>query len=464
MAWKRFQKISALDVCHIDTSKRRYVGKVNKKMEEPYWDACPTEMDNHADTHCFGRNFRPLSFTSEECTVAPFLAEYSEQLNIPICTGATACTLDSGECVILVFGQGLWFGNRMDKTLLNPNQCRSFGIMICDDPTDPHRPLGIEIDNQNHIMMNMNGSTCGFITRCPTDDELNPNNCRQIVLSDELKWNPSDNIFQISMMEEEYRYSNMSSSRIINLVQSNIPCAPLITQIRNDVAISEFDRTMASISTELAPTIMIDKLISKVKVARTRKGYATITHERHHAITPDLLSRKWGIGLDKAKATLACTTQENIRSAVLPLTRRYRTDLLSQRLKRLSCTMWTDTLFAKEKSLLGHTCAQIFTDGEGFVYVHPMTTKAHAGDALNCVTRDIGIPNTLISDNAGEQDGKDTEMQECVRRCKMDYRTTEPYSAWQNRAEGLVKLVKSKAKRRRIRRRVPQRVWDFGMV
>ena len=61
-----------------------------------------------------------------------------------ILKGVTAFTLDSGEVVILEFGQGLWFGNRMEKSLINPNQCQKFGIKICDEPTDPHRNLGID--------------------------------------------------------------------------------------------------------------------------------------------------------------------------------------------------------------------------------------------------------------------------------------------------------------------------------
>ena len=72
-------------------------------------------MDNHSDTHCFGRNIWPISFTSEECTVAPFLTEKYEQVNIPIFKGATSHTMESGEVIILIFGQGLWFVNRMEK-------------------------------------------------------------------------------------------------------------------------------------------------------------------------------------------------------------------------------------------------------------------------------------------------------------------------------------------------------------
>ena len=65
-------------------------------------------------------------------------------MNVPICTGVTNLKLDSREVVILEFGPGLQFGNRTEKSLINPNQCRNFEIQICNDPTNPHRNLGIE--------------------------------------------------------------------------------------------------------------------------------------------------------------------------------------------------------------------------------------------------------------------------------------------------------------------------------
>ena len=59
--------------------------------------------------------------------VAPFLEEYSEQVNIPIFTSATSYTMKLGEVVIInLFCQGLWFVNNMEKTLTNPNKCQFF--------------------------------------------------------------------------------------------------------------------------------------------------------------------------------------------------------------------------------------------------------------------------------------------------------------------------------------------------
>ena len=65
-------------------------------------------------------------------------------MNILTCNGITAYTLYSMEVVILEFGKGLWFGNRMHKSLINPNQFRRFGIQICDDPTDPNMKVRID--------------------------------------------------------------------------------------------------------------------------------------------------------------------------------------------------------------------------------------------------------------------------------------------------------------------------------
>ena len=145
-------------------------------------------MDNHADIHCFVRNISPISFTSEECMVAPFPADYYEQLNIPICIGSTAYIMELGEFIILIIGQGLWFGNRIEKTLINTNQRQDSGIPICDEPTDKHRPLGIEEYFNIRIPMSMVESTCGFITWYPTYEKIET--CRHNTVSDEHNWDP----------------------------------------------------------------------------------------------------------------------------------------------------------------------------------------------------------------------------------------------------------------------------------
>ena len=62
------------------------------------------------------------------------------------------------------------------------------------------------------------------------------------------------------------------------------------------------------------------------------------------------------------------------------------------------------------------------------------------------------------------QTGYNTEIQRVARLTKMEVRTTETYSPWQNKAGIYIKIIKGKAKRRRVQRNTPKRVWDFGMV
>ena len=40
----------------------------------------------------------------------------------------------------------------------------------------------------------------------------------------------------------------------------------------------------------------------------------------------------------------------------------------------------------------------------------------------------------------------------------------ELYSTWNKRSEGMIKILKYKANRRRIWRRVPKLIWDFFIV
>ena len=115
VAWKNYDRILQWNVFHINTGSRIFIERNWSKHEQIHCAACSTETDNHADTHCFGSNIWPLLFTSEEFVVSPFLEDYSEQVNIQICTGETSYTMELGEVMKLIFVQGLWFRKSTEK-------------------------------------------------------------------------------------------------------------------------------------------------------------------------------------------------------------------------------------------------------------------------------------------------------------------------------------------------------------
>ena len=114
------------------------------------------------------------------------------------------------------------------------------------------------------------------------------------------------------------------------------------------MAIHDFDRATVNISIGLAQDLMVDSILGNIRVSMKKKIYATIIYEMHHSVTPELLTRKWVICLENAKETLKSTTRDCIRSDQFPIKKRYRTYLISQPLRRLLCTVYTDTLFAKQ--------------------------------------------------------------------------------------------------------------------
>ena len=70
------------------------------------------------------------------------------------------------------------------------------------------------------------------------------------------------------------------------------------------------------------------------------------------------------------------TTQDWIMLLLTPLTKRYHTELLSYKLRHLQTRLHTDTLFHKFKSITGHECDKIYTDGEGFIWIFSLFSYA----------------------------------------------------------------------------------------
>ena len=358
------------------------------------------------------------------CSVSLYLSDYDSVNDIPICTAAIAVELDSGETIILGFGQDLWFGDRQNHSLINPNQCRSYGISLCDDPTDPNRDVGMELPDNYFLPFKLRRTTCYFQSRSPDVEERE--SCRTFRVSDANHWDSTDEIFISAVRRGQ-----------------NPVCLPVCVSDVSELCLHEFDLLQGS------PT----HVISQIR-----------TSESHHGVDASLLSLKWGIGLEKAKNTIKITTQHNIRSAILPLTRRYRTDLLSQGLRRLNTRFYTDTMFSKIcTSLRGNTCAQIFTDGNGAVFVYPMKSKSEAGQQLINLIRQIGIPYEIHRDGAPEMGGN-SDFSKIWREYRIRSMFTEPHSPWQNKCENTIGVLRKKVHARRARRRIPKCVWDFHII
>jgi hypothetical protein len=155
------------------------------------------------------------------------------------------------------------------------------------------------------------------------------------------------------------------------------------------------------------------------------------------------------------------TTQHGVRSAILPLSRRYKADRVFER-PLLRGHFYTDTVDGHCKSLDGNSYAQVFATKDLFVVAYPMATKSLAGEGLRQFVHDFGRPEFLTSDGSKEQTGKNTEFVKNVRKYSITHKITEPDRPNHNHAEGVIREVRKKWLRVMVKEKVPHRLWDYG--
>jgi hypothetical protein len=329
------------------------------------------------------------------------------------------------------------------NSLINPNQVRFSGITVNDNPFDPRNPISIKTDDVE-IPLHLLGTTIFFESRTPTSDELE--SCPHIHLTCDSEWNPHTvRLAAARSVEAEMvtRVGGNHSDRVLNFDP-------------NDVELG-----LAQISSVYSFAEMVEAIGNHRIVAATN---TFVSQKRHSQVSPEQLSERWNIGLSQAKKTLQVTTQKGVRSAILPLSRRYRTDRMFNQRKLRGQKFYTDTLFGKIKSLTNNTCAQIFANESYFVKAYPMEKKSGAGLALRQFIRDYGVPEQLTSDGASEQTGPKTEFMKRVRKHGIEHHVSEPHRPQENRAESVIREVKKRWFRQMTKRRVPARLWDYGIV
>ena len=402
------------------------------------------EIDNHVDTICAGPNWKLLELSGEHCSVSPFSGEYQPKPNVPIAKCATVYTCpDTGDSVVLVADQVSWFGDELHCSLINPHQVRSYGYGICDDPWDPHRSLGIS--RTIFIPLIAHGPNLSFESRVPTDWEMEH---LPIIKITAPVWNPAD--LQMSRPHSSF-------TRVVNRIST----------ASRDVW-TESATLLSAISPSLDCRYVSSLYSGQILVYGAPMGTATIsaafTSERHSSVNFENLSRKWNIGLETAQHKLQVTTQQGIRTVVHPLHRRYRVNHLHLNRWRLNGDWFTDTLFSKVSLIQGNTCAQVLNNGN-LTTVHLLDSRAKVAQSLTEFADDVGISDTLLSDGAPEVVGPKTVFMKEVNRLKIRLKRSEARRSNQNyAAECAIGELKKRWRNRMLRKKVPPRLWDYGLI
>jgi hypothetical protein len=283
----------------------------------------------------------------------------------------------TGETIVLVFNEALWYGNQMDHSLINPNQLHHFGVTVSDNPYDKDHPLMIkEYYEAVSIPLQLKETTIYFESPTPISWELK--NCCHIVLTSDNPWNPN----------------------IVKLGCSDITIGNKSVLAASDEYIFPRDKAiLASISCVYYPDLLAKRIraVSQVDVPRMN---TFISHKKHSSITATEISERWHIGLRQAKDMLDTTKQKFTRSAILPLSQHYRSDRNFYS-HHLNHDFAADLYLGRKKSARGNIGAYVFKLRCGFTQAYPMQNKTSAelAETLRQFTIDWGIPRRLTVDS-----------------------------------------------------------------
>ena len=168
-------------------------------------------MDTHADTTVLGSNCVVLSYTGKECEVSPYSSQYEAVQNVPVVTGATVWpNAVDGTTYLLIFHESLWMGNKLDHTLVNPNQLRAYGVSVQDNPFDA-KPLSITTDSVSVELYSKGPIICGD-SRTSTESELSQ--LPRLIVTSPHDWDPHNVCFPSSSCQSSDNMSIESNHSI----------------------------------------------------------------------------------------------------------------------------------------------------------------------------------------------------------------------------------------------------------
>jgi hypothetical protein len=130
------------------------------------------------------------------------------------------------------------------------------------------------------------------------------------------------------------------------------------------------------------------------------------------------LAKNWGIGIEAAKRTHLVTTQRGIRIMLhTSLKKWYKTNDRQLRYRRLSFTMFTDTMYSIILSMQDSKSAQIFCTDFGFVRAFPMKKESEAHEDLSSLFHRDGVPNVMVMDGSKAQTEAQCRRKVCDTGC-----------------------------------------------
>jgi hypothetical protein len=309
-------------------SGRRYITPSERnasytRQETTNLREAKAELDSHADTTVAGSTCQILELTEKSCDMFPFSDQYALMEKVPVAKVVTAYDHpETRETFILVFGQALYLGDKLDHSLSCRNQARHNGVVIDDVPKhlshDGQSTRSLFFPQENiRIPLSLRGVISFLPTRYPKNNEIN--NCRWLIVTGDDDWEPYDETFE--EREKMADHEPVHQQRFVYQVHSS--------HANTDLASHIFHQCSAIAST----------------------GRKLIT-------TDERIAEIFQCGPKIASKTHLVTTQDGIRSMSEHVSRRFRTKQAALRYNHSGSKrgrFYSDTMFSSVKSVHGNT-------------------------------------------------------------------------------------------------------------
>ena len=220
--------------------------------------------------------------------------------DVPIATVATGITTDDGRVYVLVFNEVLYFGDTMDHTLVNPNQIRHYGVSVSNNPFDEDKLFGIDHD-EVFVPFSTSGTTVYFESFYPTQDQME--NCPLVILTSDSEWSPH------AVELSGNRDCQEASFKINAVTREN-------RKRRLAVVETESDTVLESINGALVHDVLVERMISSVKIKadetgtrksrlhKKRRINKVVIGTHHSVVTPERVADAiWALALTKPNSS-----------------------------------------------------------------------------------------------------------------------------------------------------------------
>ena len=434
-----------------------------------------TEMDSHADTCVLGKNAlithdfeRPVSVTGYD--------KADGARTFKTVSGALGYTdPSSGATHVLVINQGIYMP-QLEHNLLCPMQLRLNDVSVDERP----KFLSVDATDERHavtiartddeplvIPLSLDGVTSYLPTFKPTKEQYEAATegvDLHVLTYDSPDWDPHDQDFaerERNMLDHRGHVHERRPRRPQRI------CAFESTEaqrggLQHETPADDFgialtaNRMVSKIRSSLEPAT-IDR--GRQLEPRIFKKIAAMSSATSSKLSPEVLAKRWGIGIQAAKRTMKRTTHRGIRTVLHPqLSRRFRTNDRQLRYRRLPVVVYTDTLLTNTPSRRGNKYAQVYYAENGWKRAFPMKKKSQAHETLSLLFSRDGVPAKIICDGAREQ--VHGEFKRKCRQSDCHIHQTETGTPQSNFSETGIKEFKTGVGRKMASSGCPKRLWD----